>query len=98
MSNCIDIFFKDYESFLESLEAADRNEDIEEIRIHFLSLYKKMDPLQQILVLQMSLNKLHKKCFLYFPFPSDGSMTKDLYQTYVRELKKLKNVYLDLDS
>ena len=98
MDHCIDIEFKDYESFLDAIEDADRNENIEEIRIHFLSLYQKMDPLQQVLVLQMSLNKLHKKCSLYFPFPSDGSMTKERYGTYLKELQKLKNVHLKVES
>ena len=98
MDHCMDIEFKDYESFLQDLEDADRNENIEEIRIHFLSLYQKMDPIQQVLVLQMSLNKLHKICYLYFPFPRDGSMTRQQYSTYIKELQKLKNVHLEVES
>ncbi len=87
------IVFEEYESFLEQIQHEDQsNQDC--ICIDFQSLVDHLETIEQVLVLQMALAKIHKRCILYFPYPGKGKMTETEYEAYKRELQKLQNVEL----
>ena len=87
------IVFEEYESFLEQIQ-----HEYEWIEVclcfDFQSLVDHLETIEQVLVLQMALAKIHKRCILYFPYPGKEKMTETEYEAYKRELQKLQNVEL----
>ena len=91
------IVFEEYESFLEQIQQEDRsNQDC--ICIDLQSLVDHLETIEQVLVLQMALAKIHKRCILYFPYPGKEKMTETEYEAYKHELQKLQNVELCLEK
>lgn len=91
------IVFEEYESFLEQVQQEDQsNQDC--ICIDFQSLVDHLETIEQVLVLQMALAKIHKLCILYFPYPGKEKMTETEYEAYKRELQKLQNIQLCLEE
>ena len=91
------IVFEEYESFLEQIKQEDQsNQDY--ICIDFQSLVDHLETIEQVLVLQMALAKIHKRCILYFPYPGKEKMTETEYEAYKRELQKLQNIQLCLEE
>lgn len=91
------IVFEEYESFLEQIQQEDQsNQDY--ICIDFQSLVDHLETIEQVLVLQMALAKIHKRCILHFPYPGKEKMTETEYEAYKRELQKLQNVELCLEE
>lgn len=87
------IVFQNYEQFLEEVQTANQSEN-DRIVIDFQSLVDHLEVMEQVLVLQMALAKIHKPCMIYFPYPGSEKMEVSDYDAYVQELGKLKGVCL----
>lgn len=85
------IRFEDYESLLDQIQEANQS-DCDSIGIDFQSFVDHLETVEQVIVLQMALSKIHKPCILYFPYPGKENMSEAEYESYKRELQKLKDV------
>lgn len=86
----IDIYFTDYETYMDSLAKAEQKQ--ESICIHFSSFLEHLKPVEQILVLQMSIAKLHVPCTILFPYEDSLPINRAEYEVYKKELQKLRSV------
>ena len=83
-----DIEFTTYEEYMDALQEAQNHQ--EGVCIHFASFLEHLNPVEQILVLQMSVSKLHIPCMIDFPYDKSLPITYREYQTYIKELQKIQ--------